>query len=381
MVVYKHIVIHFGEIWLRGKNRGSFIDQLHANIRKALANEKYLKLTKRRDRFVLQLSKWSDIDSISKKLANVFGISWFAPFVVAKNNLKSIESTANSMLTKRDTVRIVASRADKTTKFNSPAIVTHFIKAKGLNFDIDKNAKKTLWINVTVDGTFMFTRKTDGLRGLPVGSSGKAIVLLSGGIDSPVASYYAMKRGLYPIYLHVHGFPTNDDAKNTKINDLIKVLSRYSANPKLYLVPAHVFQSSIISIPKKFELVLFKRFIYKIAQNVAKSEKADCIVTGESLGQVASQTVRNMRASEQGIGTLVIRPLIGFDKQEIIDKAKSIDTFSVSIRPYRDVCSIAARNPATGTDAKLIDRLYSKARLSSALSRTMRKIESVTFEQ
>ncbi|MDE1868880.1 MAG: tRNA 4-thiouridine(8) synthase ThiI [Candidatus Micrarchaeota archaeon] len=380
MTAYKHVTIHFGEIWLRGKNRGSFIDQLHANIRKALADERYLRLTKKRDRFVLQLSKGSDMESISNKLRNVFGISWFAPVAVAKNNLKSIEATANSMLAKKDTVRIVASRTDKSTKFNSPAIVTHFIKAKKLKFNIDKNAKKTLWINVTEDGTFMFTQKTEGLRGLPVGSSGKAIILLSGGIDSPVASYYAMKRGLYPVYLHVHGFPTNEDAKNTKIKDLVKALSKYSANPKLYLVPAHVFQSSIMQIPKKFELVLFKRFIYNIAESIAEKEKADCIVTGESLGQVASQTVKNMKASEQGIDTLIIRPLIGFDKQEIIDEAREMGTFEISIRPYRDVCSIAARNPATGTNAKLIDRLYKQAKLSSALGRTMKKVEAVTFE-
>jgi thiamine biosynthesis protein ThiI len=371
---YKGILIHFGEIWLKGRNRSTFIKRLYGNTRLALEGEKYEKLDYMRDRFFLILSKDSDIKSISSKLSKVFGISRFSPVMTAKNDIDDIMKVANSMLKKTDKVRIVPHRSVKNLKFDSSEIVTHFIKnTKRLKFQIDKDADTDLYINATRDMAFLYTEKIPGAGGLPVGSSGSAVVLMSGGIDSPVATFYAMKRGLMPIYMHVHAFPNNKDSKLSKIKKLVKILSGYSSSGKTYMIPAHVFQSAAMKIPKKYELVLFKLFLYRLAEEIIDKENANAIVSGESLGQVASQTIGNLTASQSGIKPFIMRPLIGFDKQEIINVAKSIGTFDVSIEKYKDVCSIASRNPATNSSTAKIKKLWKEASMDSAVKLTLNR--------
>jgi thiamine biosynthesis protein ThiI len=375
MARYNGIVIHFGEIWLKGGNRNTFIWRLYDNIKCALKDEHYSKLENARDRFFLETDKNSDLESITMKLSKVFGISWFAPAVVSKSELGAILKASNALLSKRETVRIVPNRALKSLSFNSADVVTYFIKnTKNLNFKIDKDAKRVLYISITKNCAFLYERKLQGAKGLPVGSSGNAVVLFSGGIDSPVAAYYAMKRGLHPVYLHVHAFQDNRDEKLSKINELAKHLSAYSCGSVLYCVPGHVFQSSAMKIPRRYELVMFKLFMHKLAEKIAKKEGAGCIVTGESLGQVASQTLSNLTTSQHGVKPLIMRPLIGFDKQEIINMAIQIGTFDMSIIKYRDVCSIAAKNPATASSYKDISRFWKEAHMNDAVSKTLDRI-------
>lgn len=375
---YNGIVIHFGEIWLKGRNRHSFISILRSNIAEALNGERYSKLEDRRDRFFLVLNEDSDMESIMGKLSHIFGISWFAPVVTAKNSMTSILDAAKRMLGPDDTVRIVPHRSVKNLDFSSVDVVSHFIKnSNSLGFTIDKNAKDELYINITKEHSYLHVGKRRSVGGLPVGSSGSAVILLSGGIDSPVASFYAMKRGLVPIHMHVHAFPSNEDDKISKIKELGKILSKYYPKQKLYLMPAHVFQSAAMKTPKRYELVLFKLFLYRLAEGIADMEDADCIVSGESLGQVASQTIENLASSQRGVKRLIIRPLIGFDKQEIIDIAKSIGTYDESVRKYKDVCSIAARNPATRSKADVIKRLWDEVDMEQAVRMTLEKASVV----
>jgi tRNA uracil 4-sulfurtransferase len=375
---YKGIVIHFGEVWLKGKNRDYFVSKLYDNIVIALEDEKYEKLQHMRDRFFLIFSKSSDMKSIEEKLSKVFGVSRFSPVITSENNLEDILKQANKLLTKKDKVRIVPHRSVKTLSFNSSEIVTYFIKnTKKLNFEIDKDSDKDLYINTSKEFSFLYTERIQGAGGLPVGSSGTSVVLMSGGIDSPVATFYSMKRGLRPIYMHIHAFSSNDNENISKIKNLTEILSDYSANPRLYLMPGHIFQSAALKIPRKYELVLFKLFLYRLAEEIAKKEQADCIVSGESLGQVASQTIGNLTASEQGIEYFIMRPVIGFDKQEIINVAKKIGTFDESIRKYRDVCSIAARNPATKSTSETVKKFWRKAAMETAVKTTLKKMTVV----
>lgn len=376
MVKYNGIVIHFGEIWLKGNNRGSFIGRLYENIRIALRDERYSKIQDMRDRFFLVLSKDSDIESIEARLSKVFGISWFAPAMTVDSTLDEILAAANKLLGKNDTVRIVPHRTVKNLDFDSSDVVSHFIKNSAkLKFKIDKEAERDLYISISKEFSLICDRKVQGAKGLPVGSSGSAVVLLSGGIDSPVAAFYAMKRGLRPIYMHVHAFQNNNDEKLSKIREMVDLLSEYSPDSKTYYVPGHVFQSSAMKTPKKYELVLFKLFMYRLAERIAKIEKADCIVSGESLGQVASQTTSNITTSGRGIKMFIMRPLIGFDKQEIINVAKRIGTFELSIRKYRDVCSIAAKNPATTSDYAGISKCWKSSNMDDALKLSMKKVD------
>ncbi|HUC38714.1 MAG TPA: tRNA uracil 4-sulfurtransferase ThiI [Candidatus Acidoferrum sp.] len=374
---YDAIVVHFGELWLKGRNRSKFIARLRKNIEVAL-HESRPKVSDERDRFLLYFKDQKSLNNALDALRFVFGISWFAPVVISKNTLQSIVTSSKGIVPKSVTVRIVASRSNKSTKFNSYEIVSEFIKrSKSLGFKIDKDSEKELLINVMKDGTLICSEKMRGLGGLPVGSSGKAVSLLSGGIDSPVASFYAMKRGLELVYLHMHAFNNNKEARSSKMSELLKILSRYNQKSPVYYAPAYVFQSATLKTPRKYELVLFRRFLYVLASSVAEKEGATAIVTGESLGQVASQTVGNMTASQHGIEPIIIRPLIGFDKHEIISMAKELGTFNISIKSYKDVCSIGVRNPSTNMSSKLVSALYKECDLDSALRRTVKLMENL----
>jgi thiamine biosynthesis protein ThiI len=379
---YKEVVIHFGEIWLKGRNRTFFVNALHRNIRDALSGESYDSLEDMRDRFMLHLNEKSSMRSILDKLGHVFGISWFAPVAVVKNSISDIAECAKLIVEPGSTVRIVAHRSLKSVDFSSKDIVDSLLgRAKRLKFELDKKARKRLYVNVTGKGSLLYVRRIAGLGGLPVGTSGKAVILLSGGIDSPVASFYAMKRGLAPIYAHVHAFQSNDDARLSKIDELTGALSRYYGKASVYILPGYVFQSFAAGAPSRYGNLLFKLFLYRLAGSIAKSEKASCIVTGESLGQVASQTAANLNATTHGIEPFIMRPLIGMDKQEIVNIAKRLGTFELSIRKYKDVCQTNSRNTVLLSDAKELRAAYKDAKLGTALRMTMKKAKRVTLDR
>lgn len=370
----KEIVIHFGEIWLKGRNRGSFVKRLYENVALSLKGEKVGRLEHARDRFILHLDKKSDVDSIENRLAHVFGISWFARVLITTTKPADILRVCSSLYKKGESVRVEAKRSFKGLRYNSQELIGLFLKNKGkMNFTLDKDAGTTLYINLTKDNAIIHKNKVRGLGGLPVGVSGKTVVLLSGGIDSPVASFYAMKKGLVPIYLHMHAFPTNEEAMKSKMGDILKNLSVYYPKSKAYFVPSYLFQTSIMKVPHQHELVLFKRFLYKLAEKIAEKEGAEVLTTGESLGQVASQTVKNLIATEHGGELLTMRPLIGFDKQEIIDKAKELGTYGLSIKKYPDVCSLRAQNPSTATRREEIDKLWKREKLDVVMKKTLIK--------
>ncbi|MCL5433450.1 MAG: tRNA 4-thiouridine(8) synthase ThiI [Candidatus Marsarchaeota archaeon] len=370
---YNKIVIHFGEIWMKGRNRPAFINKLLENIIISINGEKYDKIENMRDRFLLTLNNDSNINRIIDKLKYVFGISWFAPVLTVDNNINMIISNANILMNDKKNVKIIASRSFKDFKYNSYQIISKFINnINKLTFNIDKNGKNILYINITKENTFLYKEKINGVGGLPVGSSGKVVVLLSGGIDSPVAAFYAMKRGLLPIFLHVHAFSDNEAVMHSKMNEILFLLNKYYPKAKCYIIPSHYYQTSILGISNKYELVIFKHFLYMMAHKIALKENANVIVTGESIGQVASQTVKNLIATEEGIKEFIMRPLIGFDKQEIIDIAKKLNTYELSIKPYVDVCSLKVKNPSTSVDAKIVKRLYKKFNIKKVESSSLK---------
>lgn len=368
------VVIKFGEIWLKGRNRDLFIKRLYDNIYSKISDEKFDSFVLERDRFVIYLNKKSNTDSIIEKLAYVFGISSYSRAKVVDNSLTSIVSEVKSMAKGKKKVRLQAHRSYKDTKFNSFEIVSAIIKKeKTLGFGLDKESDYTIYINVTSKGSFVYDNRIKGLGGLPVGSSGRAISLLSGGIDSPVSSFFAMRRGLEVTYIHMHAFPKNEEAASGKISELVEILKKYSPQSRIYYLPSHIFQSAIIKAGDKYELVLLKRFLYKIGEKIANEEKADALVSGDSLGQVASQTLKNLTASQNGINKFIFRPLVGMDKQEIIAAAKKIGTYETSIKTYKDVCSMNARNPSLSAESETIDRIYNEMNLDKVLNETYKK--------
>lgn len=372
---YDAIVMHYGEIGVKGRNKGMFVGRLYKNIKATLSGESYESLENMRDRLLLRLNGDSDVESMIKKLGYVFGLAWYAPAYLERNDAKRIVERLSSMAKGMAAVKVVAHRTYKDVNFTSGEIVSEFIKAAAKRkLNADKDADHKLFVSVTKDGTIINGDKIKGLGGLPVGSSGKAIVLLSGGIDSPVSAFYAMKRGLTPVYLHIHAFPNAEEAAGSKINRIVGVLNRYSnGSSKVYYLPGHIFLSYVAGEKSRYELVLFKKFLYRLAEAVAEKEGAKAVVTGDSLGQVASQTLENMASSSRGIGTLLLRPLVGFDKNEIIDHAKKIGTYELSIMPYRDVCSINSKNQKTVSEYAEVERIYRKAKLAKAKNETLKR--------
>ncbi len=375
-------IVHFGELWLRGHNRRSYIARLRSNMLSMLDGESF-GFEQVYDRFVLHLSKDSNIKSISSGLSHLFGISAYEVAYVAEPRLPSITKMARKVLAdsgvkKGSTLRINAHRSEKRLKFDSNDVVKGIIKlcgSMGIEPEI-KGAEHELSINITKDASFLYTERIRGLGGLPIGTSGRAVVLLSGGIDSPVAAWYAMKRGLEPVYVHVHGFPNADQALSSKIPAVTRILSSYCPGTSIYYVPSHIFQVNAAKAGK-YELILLKSFMLRIAEMIAKKEGAEAIYTGESLGQVASQTTSNLQAEQYGIKMQVLRPLIGFDKQEIISKAREIGTYEESIKPYRDVCSINARNPATRTPIEVMKKLVKATDAVKVARRSLKGVRVV----
>ncbi len=377
--VEKMLIVHYGELWLRGRNRNIYIRKLKKNIAHQLSGEEF-KFEKSYDRIVLRLSKDSDVQSIGRKISKVFGISAYEFSYRTEPDMKHIVKTAEMLMKplKGRKIKINSHRAYKGFKFNSIDIIKKLCEsAQKLGLDPHiQGYEAQIFVNVTREDAFIYTDRSRALGGLPVGTSGNAVILISGGIDSPVAAWYAMKRGLDPIYVHVHGFSDNNEVTNSKIPRIIKILSEHSVTHKAYYIPSHVFQMSALD-SGKYELVMMKSFMLRVAEKIAQREGAECIVTGESLGQVASQTSSNIAAEQSGIEIPIHRPLIGLDKIEITNLAKAIGTYEESLKPYKDVCSINSRNPATRTKIEMLRDLAKKAKMNSVVSRSIKMAKIV----
>lgn len=373
------IVVHFGELWLKGHNRNKYVRLLEANLREQLRGESFV-LQRHFDRLILRLDKKSNTDSIESKLGKVFGISGFDVALATGPTVAQISGTAKKMLAEKPrpaSVKINSHRSYKQLPFTSVDVVEKLkdvVDKLGIEPMI-KGYERELNVSITKDVAFLSFEKEKGPGGLPVGSSGKAIILLSGGIDSPVAAWYAMKRGLVPVYVHLHAFKDDKEAENGKLASIIGTLSGFYPHYTAYFIPSYVFQANSFKFGK-YELILLKAFMLRLAEKLAAKEDAKSIFTGESLGQVASQTSSNLLAEQQGIDLPILRPLIGFDKEEIVNVAKRIGTFEESIKPYKDVCSINARNPKTEAKAEEIKKMLKHIGIDKVVNRTL-KLSSV----
>jgi len=216
------------------------------------------------------------------------------------------------------------------------------------------------------------------LGGLPVGVSGKAISLLSGGIDSPVASFLAMKRGLNLIFLHFHALPYTDKASVEKVKKIVEILKKFQSKLKLYLIPfAKIQKEILLKTPSSLRVIFYRRMMLRIAEKIAEKEKVKAIITGENLGQVASQTLENLKVIEKATKLLVLRPLIGEDKLEIIEKAKKIGTYDISILPHQDCCSrFVPEHPETKANLEIVEKAERKLKVEDLIKKALTNLES-----
>lgn len=340
-------LIRYGEIGLKGKNKSFFEKKLVSNIKLMLKPYDDIKVERNSGRIIVHTK--NDDKRIGEELSRVFGISGVCPVTIASKEMEDIEKTVLDVIKKiagddKKTFKIIASRADKTFPLNTLELNQHLggVVLKNMpNLKVDVH-NPDIGLHVEIrEETYIYAAEIKGLGGLPVGSSGKGVLLLSGGIDSPVAGYMALRRGLSiaPVYFHSPPF-TSERAKQ-KVIDLTKELTKFNPHIKLTVVYFTDVQKKIIeSCPENLTTIIMRRMMMKIAEQIAKDVDAKALITGENLGQVASQTLDALAVTNAMVDMPVFRPLIGFDKLDIIKIAKEINTFETSILPYEDCCTI-----------------------------------------
>ncbi len=343
----KVIIIRYSEIYLKGKNRGFFERAFETNLRRALQGVD-AELIKQSGRYLVQNFAEYDTEEIVEKLKKVFGLHTLSVAYVTSSDMDSIFEAAKLLCREEGTFKVESHRGDKKYPLTSVEIsktLGGMLLAHGkgkLKVDVH-NPSFSIRVDIRELGkALVFGEFIEGANGMPVGTAGKGLLLLSGGIDSPVAGHMMAKRGMNIECLHFHSYPyTNMQAKE-KVVDLAKILSQYTCGTKLYTVKVTHIQEAIHEKCKaEYMVTLLRRFMYRIAERHALRIKAQCLITGESLGQVASQTIEGMTSSNAVVEKLpVLRPLVGFDKNEIIDRSVKMGAYETSILPFEDCCTV-----------------------------------------
>ena len=372
--MYSHVIVHYSEIGTKGQNRGFFEKKLVKNIKYSLKDLGIKQARRERGRIILDLNKKYSEKKITEKLRCIPGIANFSFAISSSLDIEKMKKSIDKLIVKKKTFKVEASRSNKSYKYTSPKIneilgayVWKKTKMKGKM----KNPQITFYVEIS-DKAFLYTNKIESIGGLPVGTSGKVVCLLSGGIDSPVAAYKMMTRGCQVIFIHFHNYTSRIEEKIEKI---VNVLNKYQLQSKVYIVPFLPIQEDIIGkVPDKYRMIVYRRVMMNIAEKIMEKEEAKAIITGDSLAQVASQTLENLAIIHAATSKPVLSPLIGKSKINIISMSKNIGTYDLSIQSYRDCCAyMIAKHPSTRArkedienyeedlDKKKFDRAVEKA--------------------
>ncbi|HBZ09676.1 MAG TPA: tRNA 4-thiouridine(8) synthase ThiI [Bacillus bacterium] len=345
---YDRILIRYGELTLKGRNRKFFVRKLKNNIQMMLRRFPKTKIETLHDRMYILLNG-EPYDQVKEKLAKVFGIQSFSPAIRTEKDLDQIKAAALHVVEQSHipgrTFKISARRSDKSFEYDTQQlnyeIGSHIlINVEDITVDVKKPDINVI-VEVRREGTFVSGEVVQGQGGFPARSSGKGVLMLSGGIDSPVAGYLAMKRGVDIEAVHFHSPPYTSERAKQKVLDIAAKLAEFSGRIKVHIVPFTEIQEKIHEkIPEGYTMTSTRRMMLRIADEIRKKNDALAIFNGESLGQVASQTMESMLAINEVTNTPILRPVIAMDKVEIIKIATEIDTLDISNRPYEDCCTI-----------------------------------------
>lgn len=378
------IVVHYQEIALKGQNRPWFIARLVRNMRQALRDLDVAAVRVLMGRIEVVLGPKATWDAARERLSDVFGIGNFARAGRAPLDVDAIAAAILNDLGPDNprTFRVSARRADKRFPLTSPQIereVGGRIKeARGWTVNLDEPAL-TIHVEALTSDAFYFFGKERGAGGLPVGASGRVACLLSGGIDSPVAAWRMMRRGCRVVFVHFHSYPILSRASQDKARELARMLTRFQFESRLLLVPFGALQQQVLlSVPPPLRVVVYRRLMLRIAERLARGHRAQALVTGEVVGQVASQTLENMATIGSVVSMPVLRPLVGMDKEEITDAAQRLGTYPVSIIPDQDCCTLfTPRHPATKAKRAEIEQAESGLPMDDMVSGA---VESAVLE-
>jgi thiamine biosynthesis protein ThiI len=348
------VVVHYKELALKGKNRPWFVRLLIKNLRVALADLDVKSVRSLMGRIEIQLGTAASWDLVRDRVRHVFGIANFSNAGHAGHDFQTIAAAILTDLGDRvtDSFRVSATRADKRLPFTSPEVEREIggrIKlATGWRVDLDEPELR-IYIELLPDGAFYFFGKEPGAGGLPTGTGGRVACLLSGGIDSPVAAYRMMRRGCTVLFIHFHSYPILSRASQEKVREIVALLATFQLRARLVLVPfGELQQKVVLSVPPALRVVIYRRLMFRIAETLGRLWRARALVTGEVIGQVASQTLENLTAIAEVTAMEVLRPLVGMDKDEITAQAQAIGTYPISIIPDQDCCQLfTPRHPVT----------------------------------
>lgn len=380
---YNHVLIRFGELSTKGKNKMVFIKQLLRNIKHALTAFPDLRYERGHDRLYIILHG-SDPKMIEERLKKVFGISSFSFAIKVKSDIEAIRQAVlqEAMHSDAKTFKMDTRRHFKMFPMMSDAInrqcASDILQNTNIKVDVH-HPDLRIQVEVREYDTYIMTKRIKGAGGYPVGTGGKVLVMLSGGIDSPVACYESMKRGLAIECIHYASPPYTSDEALEKVKDLAQQLALYQGSVRLHIVPFTHMQMVIYKHTyESYAITMMRRMMYRMAESLAIKQSCLAIVNGECLGQVASQTLESMNVIGRVVDLPILRPLITMDKLDIIKIAEQIHTYDISIRPFEDCCTIfTPKNPTTKPNLIKVEKQEAKFDYMSEINKAMEQVESI----
>ena len=390
-MIYNQILVRFGDLTLKGKNQKEFLNREYALVRRKLEGL-HVNIINRHDRIYIDLLD-EDYKKVINALDHVSGLYSYSLCLHSESTIEDIKKNSLLLLQneikKPATFKLEVRRANKKFPLNSMEMTqelsSYILKEmKILHVDVH-NPEKVLTCEIREDGTYLYLNAIRGMGGFPVGVAGKGMLMLSGGLDSPVAGYLAQKQGIEIECLHFESTPLTSIESSQKVVDLVKSISAYSKENKmaLHMVPFKELHMAILDhIPDSYIITIMRRMMYRIATKLALKRNCLCIVNGESVGQVASQTLTSMNVINNVTNFPVIRPVACLDKLEIIDIAKKIDTYDISILPYEDCCTVfVPEHPVINPDLSYAKSEEEKIDYESIIRDIVHNIKTITIKE
>ncbi|GGG83420.1 tRNA 4-thiouridine(8) synthase ThiI [Staphylococcus pragensis] len=387
---FDHLLVRYGELTLKGTNRKKFVNALKDNVIRSIQPLEGTHVHGKRDRMYISLTEEADVQEVISRVTKIFGIKSVSPVHKTTQDLDEMKNLCVKLaqnFNSGDTFKIDVKRVDKTFPLDTYELQRELggtiLKAtEDITVDV-KKPDHNVRVEVRMDGVYIFTEVYEGAGGLPVGSGGKTLLMLSGGIDSPVAGMEIMKRGVRIEAIHFHSPPFTSEKAKDKVIELTRILSERVGPIKLHIVPFTELQKQINKVVHpRYTMTSTRRMMLRVADIVLERIGAHAIVNGENLGQVASQTLKSMYAINNVTSTPILRPLVSLDKEDIVKKAREIGTFDVSIQPYEDCCTIfTPKNPVTEPDFDKVIKYESVYNFDEMVQRAADNVETITINK
>ncbi|BGE82173.1 tRNA uracil 4-sulfurtransferase ThiI [Staphylococcus petrasii] len=387
---FDHLLVRYGELTLKGSNRKKFVNALKDNVIRSLQSLEGTHVHGKRDRMYISLTEEADVQEVISRVTKIFGIKSVSPVHKTTQELDDIKNLCRELaqnFNSGDTFKIDVKRVDKSFPLDTYELQRELggviLQAtEDITVDV-KQPDHNVRVEVRMDGVYIYTEVYEGAGGLPVGSGGKTLLMLSGGIDSPVAGMEIMKRGVKIEAIHFHSPPFTSEKAKEKVIELTRILSERVGPIKLHIVPFTELQKQINKVVHpRYTMTSTRRMMLRVADIVLERIGGHAIVNGENLGQVASQTLKSMYAINNVTSTPILRPLVSLDKEDIVKKAREIGTFDVSIEPYEDCCTIfTPKNPVTEPDLDKVVKYESVYDFDEMVQRAADNVETITINK